>query len=267
MKSAKRETLCLGRTSSGADLDMSILESPASMLLTGITRSGKTNELYNLIDQLRALELPVMVAGIDPSGIIFNAIGESLGGSEFRVSTLSDVQSVRAVLNHLVDIMDERIKILLKSKRDKFMAVDYTPVRPFIIVLLEEFPGMMAVIATDDAANARKPIDRIEPKIRASVQRIAMEGTKVGVTLWVVAQRADAAILSGPLRAQLPRKISFRQDSDGLRMIHTDITPEQIQQAQTFKPGQAYAEFVGELPLTRFRADYLPYEKFVARFE
>lgn len=259
----------LGIDAAGQPITMDLFRTPASLLLTGSTRSGKSNMLYVLLKQL--VGLPVRVAGVDPSGIVFNALGHHLGytladeespdSPSLRVSTLRDTKKVVDVLDLLVQEMDRRIDLLLEEGSDKFTMRAFNSM-PLTVIVLEELPGMIAQLSNDDTAQGRRGADRLEPKTKAALQRLAMEGAKVGMVLWVVAQRADASVLSGPFRAQLTRKISFRQDSDGLKMIHPEITLEQIQQAQRFKPGQGFVEFVGELPLTVFKADHEPYDDF-----
>lgn len=253
----------LGRTRTGRDVSLDPFSS-RMMSLTGATRTGKSMMLYVLLSQL--VGHPIKVCGVDPSGIVFNAIGEQLGGSDWRVMTLRDVVEVQRVMAELVAEMDDRITQLLKLKLDKFDETDFSDAFPLLVVVMEEYPGTLASLAAIDQANGSKPADRIEPKVRAAVQRLALEGAKVGVRLWVVAQRADASLLTGVLRSQLTQRISFRQDADGLRMLHEGITPEEIQTAQSFKPGQGFVELIGEMPLTMFRADFLPYEEFVERF-
>ena len=255
--------LRLGRTRTGRDVSLDPFSS-RMLALTGATRTGKSMMLYVLLYQL--LGLPVRICGIDPSGIVFNALGERLGGSDWRVTTLRNVSEIQRVMAALVTEMDDRIGRLLDLKRDKFNESDFSGSFPLLIVVMEEYPGTLAALAAIDQANGARQADRIELKVRAAVQRLALEGAKVGVRLWVVAQRADASLLTGVLRSQLTQRLSFRQDADGLRMMHEGITPEEVQAAQTFKPGQGFIELIGEMPLTMFRADYLPYEELVERF-
>lgn len=253
----------IGRTRTGRDICLAPFVSQHTVL-TGATRSGKSVCLYTMLSQLPGL--PVQVCGVDPSGILFNALGDALGGQSRRVATLRNPVRVEQVLNGIVHEMDDRIDTLLGLRLDKFDSGDFTEDVPLLIVLLEEFPGMLAAIAADDMANGRKQSERLEPRIRAHVQRLALEGAKVGIRLWIVAQRADAAILTGVLRSQLSQRISFRQDADGLRMLHESITPEQIDAAQRFLPGQGFVEFAGTVPLTPFRSDFITYRELVDRF-
>lgn len=249
--------ITLGRDIAGQD----ILFDPfaaAHTLLTGNTRSGKSVQLYGMLAQLDGL--PVKVCGIDPSGIVFNALGDKLGGSDWRVSTLKDPEKTVSVMGGIVAEMDSRIKQLLQNRLDKI--TEFSPEKPALIVVLEEYPGTLSALHSLDQASGVKVAERSETKVRAAIQRLALEGAKAGIFLWLVAQRADASLLTGVLRSQLTQRFSFRQDADGLRMLHEGLEPEDIERAASFIPGQAFAEMAGTLPLTQYRADVITYEEF-----
>lgn len=251
----------LGRNPSGKNIEMDPFD-PAHSVISGRTRSGKTVQVYGMLSQLR--DYPVRVCGVDPSGVLFNALGNGLGGDAWRVMTLNDPARVDQVMSEIVAEMQSRIELLLSRHVDKFEKEDFSGEFPLLIVLMEEYPGTLSVLAAVDAASGAKVGERLEPKLRARIQRLALEGAKVGVRLWVVSQRADASLLSGVLRSQLTTRLSFAQDDDGLRMLHEGITPEEIQLAQRFVPGQAFAEMAGVLPRTAYRADLIDYAELVA---
>lgn len=251
--------LRIGRNQAGRDLFLD-LGRPGHAIFSGATRSGKSTLVYGLLAQCRGL--PVQVAGIDPSGVLLNALGaEGLGGDSLRVLTLSDPERVKSVCAELIAEMDKRINNLLQLRRDKFNPQDFSPDFPLLIFLLEEYPGTLAALQAIDQASGAKPVERIETKVRATVQRWALESAKVGGRLWVIAQRSDASLLTGVLRSQLTQKFSFAQDPDGLRMLHPNISDEQITAVSDFQPGMGYLEIAGQQPLTRFRADYCSYEQ------
>lgn len=249
----------LGRKVDGSNLDLNLAD-PSHILLSGRTRSGKSVQLYGMLAQLR--DKPVHLAGIDPTGIMFTAVGSALGGNKLRASTLRNPDQALFVVNELVRIMDNRIDRLLAERCDKFE--EFTPDFPLVIALFEEYPSMLAAIEGLDKASAAKPADRLETKIRAGIQRLALEGAKVGIRLWIVAQRADASLLSGIMRNQLSTKISFSQDRDGLGMVHKGLNPDQIEQGSRFLPGQAFAEIPGtESAPVIYRSDLISYEQLV----
>lgn len=251
-----------GRTASGQDLCFDPVAG-GHTLFTGRTRSGKSSLLYSLLVQLRGK--PVKVCGADPSGVLFSALGEGLGGADLRALTLRNPQRIQTVFSDLVELMDERISELLSARRDKF--TDFSVSFPLVIVLVEELPGLLGGLEALDKASGAKSVDRVELTVRAALQRLALEGHKVGLRVWLVSQRADATILGGVLRAQLTAKFSFAQDQAGLKMLHEDLTPEQIASAAQFLPGQGFAEIAGFLPLTLFRADYCSYDQLANFFD
>lgn len=252
----------LGRTPSGTDLMFDPF-SAQHTLFTGRTRSGKSVSLYGVLAQLKQFSA-VQLCGVDPTGVLFNAIGEGLGGSSLRVMSLREPDQVGEVMNQLLRIMDERIQLLLRAGVDKFD--QFSPEFPLLVILFEEYPGILATLEALDKASGAKVADRLEPRLRASVQRLALEGAKVGIRLVLVSQRADASLLTGVLRSQLTQRISFAQDAEGLRMLHEDITPDQIEAAMRFLPGQAYAELSTLPGLTAFRADLITYAELANHF-
>lgn len=255
--SMRSHDVVMGRSVAGKDVTLDIF-APNHLLITGATRSGKSAQLYAILAQCKGL--PVRVCGIDPSGIVFAALGDALGGDGWRVKTTRSPERCITVLHEIVAEMDRRIDDLLASVQDKIE--DYTDEKPLLLVVFEEYPGLLAALASIDSANSARGKDRAELQLRSAVQRLALEGAKVGVKLVLLAQRADANLLTGVLRAQLTARMSFRQDADGLRMLHEGIEPEQIERMTSFSPGVGYVEIAGSMELTQYRADYIDYTRF-----
>ena len=250
----------LGRTATGKDVYLDPY-APAHTVLTGATRSGKSVQLYGILAQL--IGHPVQLCGVDPTGVLFNPVGSHLGGDDLRVLTTRDTSRVLTVMSDLLDEMDKRIVSLLSQRLDKFTA--FSSSFPLLLVVFEEYPGLLATLKAIDQASGAKVADRVETKVRAAVQRLALEGAKVGVRLMLVSQRADAEFLTGVLRSQLTQRCSFKQDADGLHMMHQGIAKEDVERAQNFIPGQAFIEVAGE-PLTQYRADLITYSDYRKRF-
>lgn len=249
----------LGVDSSGSAVTGDIYN-PYHWLLSGATRSGKSTALYTVLSSFA--ECPdVVVGGVDPSGIVFNALGEHLGGSSLRVMTLASLDKIRHSLSQLIEIMENRIIWLLEHQLDK---VDkFSPDFPLLVVVFEEYPGALAAIEAVDKASGAKPVERVETYFRAAVQRLALEGAKVGVRLIVLTQRADASILTGVLRSQLTVKLSFRQDLDGLRMVHPDAPKSLIDEVLSAPPGVGIIEYPGQQPRL-FKGTNTSYEQLKA---
>lgn len=251
----------LGRGIDGRDIFLDLAESQHT-LVTGKTRSGKSVQVYGILAQLRGQ--PVQLCGVDPTGILFNAIGDYLGGEALRVKTLREPERVRSVMNALVEEMDRRISLLMEQRLDKFS--EPSEDMPVLLVVFEEYPGILAALQAIDKASGAKPAERIETLFRAAVSRLALEGAKVLVRVCVIAQRADSSLLTGIFRSQMTQRLSFAQDDDGYRMLHESITPEQIEQAQSWTAGMAFVEMAGIEKLTQYKADYIDYAGLAGAF-
>ena len=122
----------LGRDTAGCDVRLDVF-APNHLLLTGATRSGKSAQLYAILAQCKGL--PVRVCGIDPSGIVFAALGDALGGDGWRVKTTRSPERCITVLHEIVAEMDRRIDDLLASVQDKIE--EYTDEKPLLLVVFE----------------------------------------------------------------------------------------------------------------------------------
>jgi hypothetical protein len=173
----------------------------------GQTGSGKSHWLYG---QLAALagRRDVLVAGVDPSGLLF-APWAGHPGAEWRASGLADgLADALRVLRALVDEMDRRLALLPAGV--DVLATDHRT--PLLAVVLEEYAGLIRA-----AQLAGKPI---EAQARALVARLLQEGRKVGVRCLLVSQRADTTIVDGIVRDQCALRVSFASSAEGLRMLH-----------------------------------------------
>lgn len=252
--------LTLGRTAMGQEV---VLDPFAAQhtVIAGRTRSGKSVLLYSLLAQMR--DLPVKVCGIDPTGVLFAALGDS-PGKELRGLTVRDPASLLKIVQDLLEIMDSRIEQLLKSGTDKFS--EFSSEFPLMVLVFEEYPGLLAALKSHDAAVGAKVTERVEPKVRAAIQRFGLEGAKCGFRLILLSQTPSAELLTGVLRSQLTQRVAMALDGDGLRMIFPEITPELIEASMNFIPGQGIIELPGRLPMSQFRADFIDYDRLVSHF-
>lgn len=262
MGNSRAPLIRVGRDAKGSDV---FLEPFASYhtLISGMTRSGKSSLVYGYLSNLSNLSnlkpLKIKLCGVDPTGVLFSAIGSSgLGGDSLRVSTLQDVDAIKEKTHLLVEEMDRRINLLLSLRRDKFDYEDFTEKFPLLLVLYEEFPGLVNSLKISDAL--LKPADRVLPRFLADLQRLCFEGLKVGIRIYLICQRGSVETIGSNLRSQLDQKISFRQRGDSFGMLHR-LTPEQIKQGERFLPGQAFLDTPGQ-DLKKFRADFCSFERF-----
>lgn len=239
----------------------------ASTIISGRSRSGKSTALYSILAGL--VDSPVRVFGCDPTGVCFNALGDGLGGRAFRVSTLRDPPALIEVMEKVVAVMDKRIDKLLAEQTDKF--VDFDRNFPALLGVFEEYPGIMGILHSWDSANGLKPAERLAPQFERLIQRLALEGRKVGIYLLICIQRGDVAALGsagGILRSQLGNRLSFAQDPDGLRMLHgSTLTEEILATAAGFLPGQGLLQLETDPAPRIWRADPTTYLELVTTYK
>lgn len=204
----------------------------------------------------------MLVCGVDPTGILLTPFLGGRGGA-WVATTGNDGERVSNVLSSITGHMDDRIHDLVASGRDKISVFD-TAV-PAIVVVLEEYPGLLAQLAKDDEANGRKTGQRVAPQVERSVGRIIKEGAKVGVTVLVLAQRMSARAIDTDDRSNLPVRITLRVDNgDGVAMLHDGVNRSGMDDVRQFPPGRGLIEAPG-LPLQRFQADLTEYDTYLRR--
>lgn len=220
------------------------------LVVQGATTSGKSTGLYGVLAQL-AHRPDVAVTGTDPTGLL---LGPWSGrGAVVRPALgTGDPTAHVAVLDALTGEMDARVRGL-GAGRDR---VDLGPDRPLLLVVLEEWPGLLRLLDAHDKGLGRAA--------RSAVARLLAEGAKAGVRVVLVAQRAEAGVIGGFERAQCSTRLSFRVDTaDAVKMLHPDVAPEIVAEHATAPPGVALLTAPG-VPLRRLRAPHTTYAAYVA---
>jgi len=252
--SQKQFRLVVGRLEDGEDLILDLAD-PTHVAIQGMTRSGKSVLGYVVLGQL-AGRLDCRIMGLDPSQILLGPLAAP--DSDIVLGT-ADMARAATCLADVVAEMESRTAWLLAAGCDKLDS--FSPELPLLVVILEEYPALLAAAESEDAEQARKPADRVAPRIARAVTRLAGEGAKCGIRLILLMQRADASIVTGAARSNIGAKFTFRQGEDGVKMLH-NATPEQVAMAASFKPGMGLVELPGE-PIRVFKADYLSYADYV----
>lgn len=239
----------LGRGEDGAPvlLDWRTL---AHLVVQGATRSGKSTGLYGVLGQLATAE-HVQVTGCDPTGLLLAPWTARTATVAPSTGTANPAAHV-AALEALTAAMDDRIAAIPPG-RD---TVDLGPHHPLMIVVLEEYPGLLRVLDADRALGKRA---------RAAVARLLAEGAKAGVRVVLVAQRAEANIIGGFERDQASHALTFRVGGrESVRLLHPDAPPDVIAAHATAAPGIALLSAPG-VPLRRFRAPLTTYPAYCGR--
>lgn len=248
---AVESVLCpvrLGEDEHGRPVEVAL---PAAMhlILQGASGSGKSVGCYSLLAQLPRAE-DVLVAGSDITGLLLKPWADHARSRGWQTTGTAQPAKHVEVLERLVAMMDGRVADL-PARRD---TVAIGPAVPLVVVVLEEFPGMLRLLRTKDKA--------LEARARNAAGRLLAEGRKAGMRVLIVAQRADADIIGGYERGQASHTISFRVDSmAALRMLHADVAPELAAAHATAPPGVALLSAPGA-PLTRFRAPLTSFDAY-----
>lgn len=229
--------------------------------IQGATRSGKSALCYGYLGAL-AWRRDVIVCGIDPTGILLTPYVSGRGGS-WIVPTAKDGPRAVAVLDAITEHMDARISAFLARGRDKIDTFHEST--PAIVVVLEEFPGLLSQLRKDDTREGRAVKDRCAPKVEAAIGRIIKEGAKAGVTALILGQRMSANAIDTDDRSNIPVRLTLRVDNgDAVRMLHDGIDTTGIEEVRQFPPGRALYE-APSVPLQRVQADYTTYETYQMR--
>lgn len=247
----------VGRVDDGSQLVVDLADA-WHLAIQGMTRSGKSVLTYTLLGSL-AHRPEALVCGLDPTGILLGPWRDA-PGAELRHLGTADMATAGEVAARIVAEMDRRIAWLMRSGLDK--VPDPTPDLPVLVVVLEEYPGLLAAAEADDAAQGRKPAERVAPRIKAGVRRLIQEGAKAGVRVVLLAQRMDASIVGGAERSNLGTRISLRVDNgDAVRMLHASAGPDLVDGLANAEPGKGLIETPGH-SARWFKADLLTYEQY-----
>lgn len=242
--------ILVARDELGTPLAMPWSQAP-NACVQGATRSGKSVWCYSVLAQLGRLD-DAVIAGSDPSGLLLGRPWEGTRHREWQATGSSDVLAHRDLLVRLVEEMDRRIAAL-PDRADKL--VEFTAGQPLIVVVLEEFAGLLRLASTTTAPKG-------EPKLRdqllALYGRLVSEGHKAGLRLLVITQRADATVIGGFERGQLGLRISFRvDDAEALVMLHGQDARAELAQHRYSPAGVALVQ-APAVELGRVRGPRLP---------
>ena len=232
----------------------------------GMTRSGKSVQEYTRFSGV-AGRADVEVCGLDPTGVLLGPwvdAGCTRIGVPATAGETPVYEHFRQVLDGLVDVMDRRTMQLAAIGKDKLDAADFSAKLPVLVVVLEEWPGILRAAGAEDAAEGRKPAERVAPKIDAGVGRLVAEGAKAGVRVNLLAQRLSAKSLDTDSRSNFGARHTMRVDNaDAVGMLHANAA-EWAPIVAEFQAGQGLIERPG-LGQRRYRADYTSYETYLAR--
>ena len=165
-----------------------------SLLLVGITGSGKSYALMGLIAQLRNWPIAPIVYYADPKGSDIAVLGGSLAPER----TADDIDGIIDLLRQFYAAMMER-KAEMRDKLNGKLGSDFTDFRlPAYIFLFDEFAAFQASISRD-----KKRRDEVEEIMR----NVVLMGRQLGFYMWVAMQKSDSSDIPTAIRDNLPLKI------------------------------------------------------------
>ena len=247
------DPLLLGRDELGDDVRLALVDA-THLIIQGSSGSGKSIGTYGLLSQLA--EAPdVMVTGSDITNLLLAPWAEHTRSSGWQTCGTAVPAKHVEILERLVTKMDQRIREM-PARADQ---VQLGPDCPLVVVVLEEYPGLLRMLKTKDKS--------LDQRARAAVGRLLGEGRKAGFRVLLITQRADADIVGGYERGQASHTISYRVDKlDALRMLHPDVDAQTAAEHATAMPGVALLSAPGA-GLLRLRAPYVPFGDYWAAVE
>jgi len=221
--------------------------------LAGATRSGKSVLAYAVL-AAAARDPRIRVVGVDPSGLLLAPHRRGGDDSLVHLGT-ADPESACQVVERLVRLMDERIRLLLERGLDSVPREVHRSSFALFVITFEELPAIMSWLASVD--QSRKVGERYKPRMELAMGRLLRESAKAGMRVFTIIQRAEAATL--PERSQYARRVSMRVDNRAsVELLMEVATSEDVDRIMGFRPGQGVVHEAGE-PLRYFRADFLEY--------
>lgn len=232
-----------------------------SYAIQGMTRSGKSSLCYGYLSAV-AYRSDVIVCGIDKGGILLSPFTKGRG-APWIVTTARDGARVVATLDAIVDFSNARVENLLATGKDKLTKFDADT--PVILVVLDEYPGLIKQLKKQDDAQGRAVKDRVAPKVEAAVGIIAAEGAKAGVVLMILSQRMSSTSIDTDTRSNLPIRATFRVDKrEAVRMLHDAAETADIDLVLAAPQGRVLYEAPG-VPMQLLRAYLTDYETYLPR--
>ncbi|MBI4583813.1 MAG: DNA translocase FtsK 4TM domain-containing protein [Planctomycetes bacterium] len=216
-QSTQRVPLAIGKDIAGAPIIWDLGEMP-HLLIAGSTGSGKSVCINSIIINLLMNKSPdeVKLILIDPKMVELSAFEQI---PHLLTPVVTDMRKAPAVLNWLVDKMDERYELLAlagvrhlsaynalgrKELRERMAgkleeARDETPdFLPHIVVIIDELADLMM--------SASKEVE-------ASITRLSQKSRAVGIHVILATQRPSVDVITGLIKANMPCRISFQVTS------------------------------------------------------
>lgn len=165
-----------------------------SLLLVGITGSGKSYALMGLIAQLQNWPIPPVVYYADPKGSDIAVLGGSLAPER----TADNIDGIIDLLRDFYNKMLTR-KAEMRDRLNGKLGSDFSDFRlPAYVFLMDEYAAFQASISKD-----KKRRDEVEEIMR----NVVLMGRQLGFYMWIAMQKSDSSDIPTAIRDNLPWKI------------------------------------------------------------
>jgi len=157
------------------------------VLVSGTTGSGKSVFLNNLIELLNC-----QLILIDPKRIEFTKYNSL---PNLKIPVVHCTYDAINILNNLVNLMEMRYKELQDNSNAKFEK---------IVVVIDEFADMVETVRSNKTE---------KELLFSSVVRLSQKARAIGIHLVLATQRPSVSVITGLIKANIPTRISFKQNS------------------------------------------------------
>lgn len=181
---------CLGEDYLG-NLVISDLAKHPHTLIAGSTGSGKSVALHNFVaNSLLSSDVELYLS--DPKNVEFSYY-ENLPSVK-RV--VYDYQSTTVMLHFLIDVMEQRFKLLKRIGKTNFEGVSI----PKILIIIDEISDLMVQ-------------DKKNGPFQEALCRLAQKSRAAGIYLVIATQRPSVDVISGVIKANFPARIALKTSS------------------------------------------------------
>lgn len=184
--------LVLGRSYDGNDLIADLSEMP-HMLVAGTTGSGKSVLLHSILSGIILSGYDIKLVLIDPKQVEFLYYA---GIKQLMYPVISYPADALYVLSDLVEEMETRFKIMSRAGVNHISELKKK--MPYIVVVIDEFSDLML--------QAKK-------EFSAKISKLAQKARSCGIHLIISTQHVSVNIVSGPIKANFPSRISCKVSS------------------------------------------------------
>lgn len=226
---------------------------PSHIALAGATRSGKSALAYWLLGQLAAMPW-VRIVGSDVSSLLLHPFA----GDPLVALGQDDLDAHARALEGVEKLMRDRLDALLATGCDKRDL--YDTASPLVVVVIEEFPSLLALAAARDSSAS--PKGKLEARLKSLFLRLVTQSAKCGIRVLVIAQRMDASILQGVARSNIETRFLLRSDEAGIEMMIPDLDDQQRAFLARARPGVGFMT-APCVPPTLFRGVAVSYQQYL----